>query len=71
MKRTEKIDIKFHGHSVGTLSFTPDNRLNVFGDMVCHVWVMVFYNIAVVQMYDSNIIKFRDSMKWHAISSNP
>ena len=30
MKRTEKIDIKFHGHSVGTLSFTPDNRLNVF-----------------------------------------
>lgn len=30
MKRTEKLEIKFRGRPVGTLSMTSDNRLNVF-----------------------------------------
>lgn len=27
---TEKLTVRFRGHTVGSLSFTPDNRLNVF-----------------------------------------
>lgn len=30
MKKTEKLKVMFHGRPVGILSFTPDNRLNVF-----------------------------------------
>ena len=30
MKKTEKLKVMFHGRSVGVLSLTPDNRLNVF-----------------------------------------
>lgn len=30
MRRTEKLNVMFHGRTVGLLSFTPDNRLNVF-----------------------------------------
>ena len=30
MKKIEKLDVMFRGQQVGTLSLTPDNRLNVF-----------------------------------------
>lgn len=30
MKKIEKLDVMFRGQKVGTLSLTPDNRLNVF-----------------------------------------
>ena len=30
MKKTEKLKVMFRGQAVGTLSLTPDNRLNVF-----------------------------------------
>lgn len=30
MKKTEKLNVSFHGRPVGMLSLTPDNRLNVF-----------------------------------------
>lgn len=30
MKKTEKLNVVFRGQAVGTLSLTPDNRLNVF-----------------------------------------
>lgn len=30
MKKTEKLQVSFRGRQVGTLSLTPDNRLNVF-----------------------------------------
>ena len=30
MKKTEKLNVMFHGRPVGVLSLTPDNRLNVF-----------------------------------------
>lgn len=30
MRMTEKLTVRFRGHTVGSLSFTPDNRLNVF-----------------------------------------
>ncbi|MDY3858668.1 MAG: HipA N-terminal domain-containing protein, partial [Muribaculaceae bacterium] len=30
MNRTEKLEVKFRGQLVGTLSLTPDNRQNVF-----------------------------------------
>lgn len=30
MKKTEKLNVMFRGQAVGTLSLTPDNRLNVF-----------------------------------------
>lgn len=30
MKKTEKLKVMFRGQAVGTLSLTPDNRMNVF-----------------------------------------
>lgn len=30
MRKTEKLKVMFRGGMVGTLSLTPDNRLNVF-----------------------------------------
>ena len=30
MKNTERLKVKFHDHTVGELSLSPDNRLNVF-----------------------------------------
>ncbi len=30
MSKTEKLKVMFHGHTVGVLSLTPDNRLNIF-----------------------------------------
>jgi serine/threonine-protein kinase HipA len=30
MKKTEKLKVMFHERTVGWLTFTPDNRLNVF-----------------------------------------
>lgn len=30
MTKTEKLQVMFRGRPVGTLSLTPDNRLNIF-----------------------------------------
>ncbi len=30
MNKTEQLKVMFRGRTVGTLSLTPDNRLNVF-----------------------------------------
>ena len=30
MKKADRLDVTFRGQSVGVLSFSPDDRLNVF-----------------------------------------
>lgn len=45
---TEKLTVRFRGHTVGSLSFTPDNRLNVFE--YDKSWITVGFSISPLEL---------------------
>lgn len=48
MKKTEKLNVMFRGQAVGTLSLTPDNRLNVFE--YDKSWVASGFSISPIEL---------------------